>query len=153
MLQSRYGAVPVQHCQFHMLMFITQRLTRRPKLEAGKELRAIALTLPRTMRASFESALVRWHERWSDLLCEKTYGSTNKRRWQYTHRNIRSAYCSLVRNMPWLFTFEDRPQIPIPRTTNSCDGSFAHWKSKVLLHRSIARQRRKKMAVAQPHQL
>lgn len=145
MLQSRYVGVPVQHCHFHMLMFITQRLTRRPRLEAGKELRAIALTLTRATRASFESALARWYERWSALLREKTEGTTNKRRWQYTHRRLRSAYFSLLRNLPWLFTFEEYPYLNIPRTTNSCDGSFAHWKSKVRLHRSLARQRRKKM--------
>lgn len=145
MFLHRYPDIPVQHCHFHMMFFITTRLTRRPKLPAGKELRTIALTLSRATRASFKSALARWHERWSDLLREKTYGATNKRRWQYTHRNLRSAYFSLIRNLPWLFTFEEYPHLRIPRTTNSCDGSFAHWKNKVLLHRGITRQRRKKM--------
>lgn len=145
MLQSQYSSVPIQHCHFHMLAFITSRLTRRPKLEAGRELRAIALTLPRASRASFERVLARWRERWDVFLRERTEGTTNKRMWQYTHRNIRSAYFSLLRNLSWLFTFENFPDLKIPRTTNSCDGSFAHWKWKVQLHRSIRRHRRKKM--------
>ena len=145
LLQARFPSVPVQHCHFHMLALVTSRLTRRPKLEAGKELRSIALTLPQTRRTAFEHALACWHEQWGSLLRERTEGTANRRRWQYTHRCLRSAYFSLMRTLPWLFTFEDYPHIHIPRTTNSCDGSFGHWKSKVRLHRSISRQRRKKM--------
>ena len=33
----------------------------------------------------------------------------------------------------------------IPNTTNSCDGSFAHWKQKVKIHRGLRKDRRNKM--------
>jgi len=38
-----FGDIPVQMCQFHQLQIITRYLTRRPKLEAGKELRMFRL--------------------------------------------------------------------------------------------------------------
>lgn len=145
MLLERYPRIPIQHCQFHQLQTITQKLTRRPKLEAGKELRATALTLARMTREEFTKALDEWYERWGEFLKERTYSMERKRQWRYIHERLRSAYFSLRRNLPWLFTYLDHPALNIPNTTNSCDGSFSHWKNKVKLHRGIRKQRKKKM--------
>lgn len=145
MLQARYPCTPIQYCQYHQIQTITQKLTSRPKLPAGKELRALALTLTQTTREDFTIALDQWHERWGEFLRERTYSEERKRRWRYTHERLRSASFSLRRNLPWLFTHLDHPELYIPNTTNSCEGSFSHWKRKVQMHRSIRRQRRKKM--------
>lgn len=146
LLLERHPEVPLQLCHFHQLLTITHYLTTRPKLPAGKELRDIALTLTKTTREACVQKLEHWHRRWNDFLKERTFDPHNQRRWQYTHRRLRSAYRSLKTNVPWLFTYLDHPDLHIPNTTNSCDGSFAHWKSKVTLHRSIERNcRRKKM--------
>jgi hypothetical protein len=145
LLQERYPEIPVQLCQFHQLQTITQKLTKRPKLQAGKELRCIALTLTRTTQEEFIAALDRWHVRWGAFLKERTYSTERKRHWRYTHERLRSAYFSLRRNLPWLFTYLDHPALHIPNTTNSCDGSFTHWKNKVRLHRGIGKKRKKKM--------
>lgn len=145
LLQKRHPDIPIQQCQFHQLQTITQKLTRNPKLEAGKELRAIALTLTRTTRKKFTAALDEWYERWGEFLKERTHSQERKRQWRYMHERLRSAYFSLRRNLPWLFTYQDFPRLHIPNTTNSCDGSFAHWKNKIELHRGIRKQRRKQM--------
>ena len=145
MLQKRYPGIPYQHCQFHQLQTITHKLTKRPKLEAGKELRAIALTLSRTTRTTFTAALDQWHKKWDEFLKERTFSVERKRRWRYVHERLRSAYFSLRRNLPWLFTYLDYPDLHIPNTTNSCDGSFTHWKNKVQLHRGIQQHRKRKM--------
>ena len=145
LLQKRHPSIPVQQCQFHQLQTITQKITRHPKLEAGKDLRAISLTLTRTTRKTFTAALDQWYERWGEFLKERTESQERKRRWRYMHERLRSAYFSLRRNLPWLFTYQDFPKLHIPNTTNSCDGSFAHWKNKIELHRGIRRQRRKQM--------
>lgn len=145
LLQKRFPDVPIQHCQYHQLQTITQKLTQRPKLPAGKELRAIALTLSRTTREKFTTALDNWYEQWGEFLKERTYSEERKRQWRYTHERLRSAYFSLRRNLPWLFTCRDYPELNIPNTTNSCDGSFSHWKNKVKIHRGIRRGRKKKM--------
>jgi hypothetical protein len=145
LLQKRYFGVPIQHCQFHQLQTVTQKLTRRPKLEAGQELRAIALTLSATTRNDFTAALDAWYEQWKEFLKERSFSPDRKREWRYTHERLRSAYFSLRRNLPWLFTYQDYPERNIPNTTNSCDGSFSHWKNKVRLHRGIQRGRKKQM--------
>jgi hypothetical protein len=145
LLQKRFPSIPIQQCQFHQIQTITQKLTRNPKLEAGKELRAISLTLTRTTRKTFTVELDQWYERWSEFLKERTHSPERKREWRYMHERLRSAYFSLRRNLPWLFTYQDFPKLNIPNTTNSCDGSFSHWKNKIELHRGIRRQRRKQM--------
>ncbi len=145
MLLKRYSVIPIQLCQFHQIQTITQKLTKRPKLPAGKELRMITLTLTRTTQKEFTDSLDRWHEQWDVFLKERTYSAERKRHWRYTHEKLRSAYFSLRRNLPWLFTYLDHPTLKIPNTTNSCDGSFTHWKNKVKLHRGIKKNRKKKM--------
>lgn len=137
--------VPVQYCQFHQIQTITQRLTKRPKLEAGKELRTLALTLTKTTRIIFEHDLAQWYVCWELFLKERTYNTDTTRQWRYTHERLRSAFFSLKRNLPWLFTYLDEPDRNIPNTTNTCDGSFSHWKNKVKIHRKLAKHRRKKM--------
>ena len=46
----------------------------------------------------------------------------------YTHRQLRSAYFSLKRNLAYLFVFERYPDLDIPNTTNLLDGAFAGLK-------------------------
>lgn len=145
LLQKRHPHVPIQHCQYHQLQTITQKLTQRPKLEASKELRVIALTLSKTTRKEFTEALDAWHEQWGEFIKERTESSDLKRKWRWKHERLRSAYFSLRRNLPWLFICLDYPKLNIPNTTNSCDGSFAHWKNKIELHRGIQKKRKKKM--------
>jgi len=143
-LMGQYPDVPIQFCQFHQMAIVTRYLSARPKLEAGRQLRRIVLTLSRTHRGTFTDALKQWHAGWKDFLKEKTMNPVS-RRWHYTHRRIRSAYRSLMTNLPWLFTCQDHPGLNIPNTTNSCDGSFAHWKNKLKIHRGLSRERRRKM--------
>ena len=145
MLQERFPGIPIQHCQYHQLQTITQKLTRNPKLPASQELRDIALTLSTSTREEFTFALDEWYEKWCDFIKERTESPDLKRRWRWKHEKFRSAYFSLRRNLPWLFTYLDYPELNIPNTTNSCDGSFSHWKNKVELHRGIRKHRKKKM--------
>lgn len=144
LLQDRYPDIPIQFCQFHQIQIIKRYIPQRAKTEAAQQLRSIALTLSRTTRFTLEHALGRWHEKHHAFLKER---SINPRigRWQYTHRRLRSAYQSLKTNLPYLFTYQDHPQLKIPNTTNHCDGLFAHIKQKVLIHRGISKARRKMM--------
>ena len=144
LLLREYPNIPIQHCHFHQQQTITQCISRRPQLPASQELRTIALTLTSTNRKTFAKELKQWHQYWQNFLKEKTFHEASKR-YSYTHRNLRRAYFSLKRNLSFLFTYQDYHELNIPNTTNSCDGSFAHWKAKVKLHRGLAKQRRLKM--------
>jgi len=142
--EKKCPGVPIQLCQFHQIAIVKRYLTSNPKLEAGKELRQIALTLSEAERGEFEALLSDWHSKWKNFISErKVDWMTGKK--HFVHRRLRSAYRSLKSNMPWLFTYLERPELNIPNTTNTCDGSFAHWKNKLKLHRGLSRERRKKM--------
>jgi len=66
---------------------------------------------------------------------------------QFKHRAIRSAIRSLTTNLPYLFTTKKHPELKIPNTTNSCDGSFGQWKYRVELHRGLKKYRRNKLII------
>jgi len=135
----------VQCCQFHQIMTIKKYIPARAKTEAARALRALALRLSESMSIQFETALNAWQVLYGEFLRERTYGTMNKRRWQYTHRRLRSACRSLRTNLPWLFTFEHYPRLHIPNTTNHCDGLFAHVQERIGIHRGLSKARRKKM--------
>jgi hypothetical protein len=135
---------PVQHCQFHMVKTVTRYLTRHPNLEAGIELRHITMSLKSATRITFGKQLQEWHEKWKTFIAEKTIDS-NTNRWQYTHRRIRGAYFSMMRTLPYLFTFEELSAYDIPKTTNSLDGTFSHLKQKIHVHRGLNIETQKKM--------
>jgi hypothetical protein len=123
-------------CHFHQKAIINRYLTRRPRLQAGKELRSLVMTLCRTNEKDFNEALQMWHETWQPFLKERTIEIGTKR-WYYTHKRLRAAYRSLKNNLPHLFTYQRYPELNIPNTTNSLDGSFAHLKELVKLHRGL----------------
>ncbi len=135
----------VQCCQFHQIKTVKNYIPARAKTEAARALRAITMRLSESMSIQFETALDVWHVLYEPFLKERTYGTQNKRQWQYTHRRLRSAYRSLRTNLPWLFTFEQHPHLHIPNTTNHCDGLFSHIIERIGIHRGLSPKRRKKM--------
>ena len=143
-VQEVFGDVPVQLCQFHQIAAVNRYLTRRPKLQAGKELRSLALSLTKTNEEVFTAALRAWYARWKEFLKERTT-SPETRRWCYTHRRIRAAYRSLKTHLPYLFTCQRYPELHIPNTTNSLDGTFSHLKDLLRLHRGLKNSRRYKI--------
>jgi len=142
--QIQAKGVPVQLCQFHFIKNITRHLTRRPKTKAGQELRFLALGIKHHDEDSFTDALNIWHEKWGTFLTEKTV-TPQTLRWQYTHRGLRAAYRTALHWLPYLFTYKKFPELGIPNTTNTLDGTFSHLKNKVQTHRGVNTVTRKKM--------
>ena len=136
--------IPVQMCHFHQMRTVTKYITRKPETSAGKALRAIMLKLPKSNKKEFTKLLVDWKKDHGKCLTEKTR-ILGTRRWYYTYKKVRSAYMSLDRNLPYLFTYQKYPKLKIPNTRNSLDGSFTHLKDKVNIHHGLRRDRRYKM--------
>lgn len=136
--------IPVQVCQFHQMKTVTKYLTRRPETLAGIELRGIMLLLPKSNEKEYAKLLSDWKKEWSEILTDKTCILGTKR-WYYTYKKVRSAYMSLERNLPYLFTYQKYPELHIPNTTNSLDGSFTHLKDKTNIHHGLRKDRRYKM--------
>ncbi len=143
-IKQVFEGIPTQHCQFHQIKTVNKYLTRRPKLQAARELRTIALALTEVNEEYFTTLLNQWHEKWKDFLKERTDNPITKK-WFYTHKRIRSAYRSLNTNLRYLFTYQKYPELHIPNTTNSLDGSFSHLKDLLRIHRGLKRHRRYKL--------
>lgn len=143
-VRESFSDIPIQMCQFHQVAIVVRYLTRNPQLEAGKELKQIALQLTKCTEQEFKDMLAAWHNKWKIFLKEKTTNPITGK-WHYTHKRLRSAHRSLKTNMPYLFTYQKYPELNIPNTCNSIDGSFTTLKNLLRNHRGMNRQNRYKM--------
>lgn len=142
-LTKLFGAIPLQMCQFHQIQIITRYLTKKPKSAAARELRVLAGQLTRVDEQTFRYGMERWLELWGDYLNERSVSALTGNSF-YTHRRLRSAWLSLKRNLPWLFTCEHYRELMIPNTTNGLDGAFADLKNKLRNHNGLSQARKMK---------
>lgn len=139
-IANLFPDIPFQLCQFHQFAMVTRYISKKPKLLASQELRELMFLLKRTDEASFKYWLNEWYEKWKGFLNEQSINSNTKKK-VYTHKRLRSAYRSIKRNLPLLFTFERYlPDLWIPTTTNSLDGYFSHLKDKLRVHRGTSKE-------------
>jgi hypothetical protein len=141
-LLQLFGNIPIQMCNFHQVAIIRRYLTKKPKMQASKELWELALLLKQTDKESFTGGLNDWYIKWSIFLNERKIDSAGKNR--YIHKKLRSAYRSLKTNLPWLFTWYDYMDLKIPNTTNAIDGHFSDLKNKLRNHNGLSEERKKK---------
>jgi hypothetical protein len=141
-LLQLFGNIPIQMCNFHQVAIVRRYLTKKPKMQASKELWELALLLKQTDKESFTGGLNDWYIKWSIFLNERKIDSAGKNR--YIHKKLRSAYRSLKTNLPWLFTWYDYMDLKIPNTTNAIDGHFSDLKNKLRNHNGLSEERKKK---------
>lgn len=136
--------IPVQLCQFHAVRNVIKKVSRKPKLQAGKELKVISYLLKKTNKDTFEGILGSWYMKYYEFLQEKSINSDTGRE-GYTHRKLRSAYFGLIRRFDVLFTYEEYLHLGIPNTNNSIESTFGYLKSKVNIHRGLKTHRKIKL--------
>lgn len=141
-LLQLFEGIPIQMCNFHQVAIIRRYLTKKPKMQASKELWTHVQLLVKTDKESFEGGLAAWYNKWEDFLKERKKDANGKNR--YVHKRLRSAYRSLKANLPWLFTWYDNMHLKIPNTTNAIDGHFADLKNKLRNHNGLSIERKKK---------
>lgn len=139
-----FPGIPVQMCHFHQIEIVIRYLTLHPKLVAGQELLSLVRTLATTDEASFTDAFALWCRTWEDFLKEKTIDPETGR-WHWTHKRVRQARDSVRAHLKLLFTFERYPELHIPNTTNSLDGSFKKAKIAIGIHAGLSRARQIKL--------
>lgn len=139
LLEQEYLNIPIQYCLFHQKATIRRYNTLRPKTECGKAMNNLIKRLSSCFEIEFTTVFKVLKIIFHNFLKERNEKN------EFKHKRIRSAFNSLNRNIPWLFTYQNYPHLKIPHTTNSCDGSFAHWKEKVGLHHGLRKDRRYKM--------
>ena len=137
---------PVQLCQFHQMLIVRRYITQDPDIEASKALLDLTNDITRMDKESFVGALDDWYEKYKDVVNERVQDRRIKRKTPpYMRPRLRSAYLSLKRNMPLLWTFYDHPEIGLPNTNNGIEGMFSDIKTKVRVHSGISRDNRKKL--------
>ena len=141
-LIQMFKDIPVQMCQFHQSAIIRRYLTRKPKLKASCELMEVVDLMKCTDKESFTGSLKDWYDKWKHFLNERTINEENGKS-HFTHKKLRSAYNSLKRNLPWLFTWYDHIELKIPNTTNAIDGHFSDLKKKLRCHNGMNEKRKK----------
>jgi GTP-binding protein EngB required for normal cell division len=142
-LIKSFKDIPVQMCQFHQAAIIRRYLTKRPKLQASRELMEIVDLMKKTDKESFSGSLMDWFNKWEWFLDERSTNLETGKTF-YTHKKLRSAARSLKNNLPWLFTWYDKIELKIPNTTNAIDGHFADLKNKLRNHNGLSIERKKK---------
>jgi len=139
-----FEGLPVQICHWHQWQIVRRKLTLKPKLPAHQALFSIGRQIGSVTEEKLEKLLTVFEKLFRKDLNEKTYTwGTNRSR--YTHAKLRSAYDSLRRNLPHLYTYQKYPELKIPNTTNSLDGSFNALKSHINVHRGLNQKRRSKI--------
>lgn len=139
LIERLFPEMPIQLCMFHQKAIIRRYLTAHPKTPCGCAVKNLMSKFMTLSESDFLARMQSIRDTYADFLKERNELG------QFMHRRLRSALRSLRCNAPYLFTFQKLPELSIPRTTNSCDGSFAHWKNKVKIHRGLKKERRSKM--------
>lgn len=137
---------PVQLCQFHQMLMVRRYLTQEPELDASRELLELVNNITNMDKESFVGAFGEWYDRNKDVVNERVHDRRIKRKTPpYMRPRLRSAYLSIKRNMPLLWTFYDHPELGIPNTNNGLEGVFSDIKTKLRVHSGICREHRKKL--------
>lgn len=136
----------VQMCQFHQMLIVRRYLTQDPDLEVSAELLKLVNDMTKMDKESFVGAFNEWHEKYEGIINERVHDKRIKRKTPpYMRSRLRSAYLSVKRNMPLLWTFYDHPETGLPNTNNALEGMFSDLKSKVRVHSGISKEHRKKL--------
>lgn len=137
---------PVQLCQFHQMLTVRKYITQDPDIEASKALLDLVNNITKMDKESFIGAFEEWHEKYQDVLNERVHDKRIKKKTPpFMRPRLRSAYFSVKRNMPLLWTFYDHPETGLPNTNNALEGLFSDLKTKVRVHSGINKEHRKKL--------
>ena len=121
-------------------------ITQDPDIEASKALLDLVGDITRMDKESFIGAFNEWYEKYQDVLNERVHDKRIKKKTPpYIRPKLRSAYFSVKRNMPLLWTFYDMPETGLPNTNNALEGLFSDIKTKVRVHSGIGRENRRKL--------
>ena len=124
---------------------INRYLTRNPKLGIAIDLQKIIRNLTTTTEEKFTKKLDIWYAKYKDVLLEKSINLETQKS-SYTHPKVVSAYKSLRKNTPYLFTYKKYPDLKINNTTNAIDGGvFSPMKKLIHVHAGLSKSLKLKM--------
>jgi hypothetical protein len=141
-LRTAFSDISLQMCHVHMERIVIHSTTRKPILEAGQTLLALIKTLHYSDAFTFKNYFKKYVEKYQSFLNEKTINLLTGEK-TLTHEPLHRAVLSIMRFLPYLFTFEKDENIS--RTTNSLEGHFSHVRDIVGVHRGLSRSHLEKV--------
>ena len=133
------GRIPHQRCLTHVVRQAERLLPQRSPFEATLRLRYIAKQLPKVTsekdKQVWLALLIRWEKHYGYMLKEKTIGVGTKKKWWYTHGNLRRGWRLLTYNWDPFFIHLDKPMIP--KSNNSLEGVISQASNKLSNHRGM----------------
>lgn len=132
-----------QRCIIYVQRMGLAYLTRRPKYQAGKDLRKIILDLHKVAglggRVEWINRYKNWEAEYHDFLNERTEFLSDKR--LYKHYGIRQVRTLVNNTLPHLFHYLYDPEIP--KSTNGLECRFSYLKNNLRIHRGLSKEHRK----------
>lgn len=140
-----YPNIPTQRCLVHISRKVESLTTKRPKTQAGKDLKSLVKQLKnissKGQRNLWVGYFKGWCEQYKEFLNEKSHlkrqmpNGEVATKWWYTHKNLRGARLMLKRALPDMFWYlEDKN---IPRDSNGLEGRFGSLKQHYRQHRGM----------------
>jgi hypothetical protein len=131
--------IPHQRCLSHVKRSLMRFLPLKSKILATQKLRRISQEIikieNRADQILWKETLQSWINEYQSLLKEKTIGVNTKRKWWYTHGNLRRAVKLLTFDKKYLFVYLNHPFLP--KTNNALEGSNSQIKGKLSNHRGM----------------
>lgn len=134
-----FGPIPHQRCLTHVGNLAKRLLPENSPYEATRKLRGISGQLSqistRLEMVDWMWELELWRKNYEIMLKEKTLGIGTKKKWWYTHGNLRRGFRLLTRDQKPFFVYLDHTLIP--KTNNSLEGINSQVVQKLGDHRGM----------------
>ncbi|MFJ2542251.1 IS1249 family transposase [Microbacterium sp. NPDC087589] len=135
-----------QRCLFHLQMNVSRHLTRNPRTDAGRALRALVMRLSEVQNEdaaiAWQLKLEKWWQTFGHLTRERTLFRNGQ--WGFTHDRLRKAWMLIrrVSRNDTLFTWITYGN---PRTTSPLEGGInAQIREILRRHRGMSEEHRRR---------
>lgn len=145
-VKTAYPYLPHQFCLVHLQRRCQALLTQNPETVAGERLLAIVQCLNQLKTWGEKQVFLTWLTRFErecrEIINQRTYNKDPqvKKKWWYTHRNLRLAFNTIKSSLGNIFFYLEDSSIP--KDTNGLEAEFTHLKIKLNMHRGLSRERR-----------
>jgi len=130
---SHFRPIPHQRCLIYVLRTLKRLLPKNSPMIKTRKLRSIAKEIihlkDETDVWNWQSKLIDWHNGYGKLLIIRTKGVGAKKKWEYTHGNLRRSWKLLTKDQDRFFIYLDHPLVP--KDINSLEGVNSQLKQKL----------------------
>lgn len=138
-VSGHFGPIPHQRCLVHVLRTLKRLLPKNSPMIETRKLRPIAKEIihlkDETTVWNWQSKLIDWEMAYGYLLKIKTKSENTKKKWWYTHGNLRRAWRLLTKDQDHFFIYLDYSLVP--KDNNSLEGVNSQLKQKLGDHRGM----------------